>query len=387
MRKTIYLDNQASTPVDPRVVAKMLPFLQGDYGNPHSSDHAVGWRAAEALEQARQKVASAIGSDSDEVIFTSGATESNNLALLGLFRGNRETGRTKILISSIEHKCVVESANQLAHAYGAVVKSIPVNRDGVVDIGFIETELRQKDKVLVVSVMAVNNEVGSIQPIREIGMLARENGAIFHCDAAQALMTLDIDIFDDNIDLLSISGHKIYGPQGVGALFVRRDLQERMEPLIYGGGQQSGLRSGTVPVFLCAGLAAAIDVLRVEKAAGERELIAEKRNRLVDGILNRRGSVLLNGPPLSIRHQGNTNLLFQGVSNHDLIGALQPSVAASTGSACTSGTPEPSYVLRAMGLTDEEAGSSVRFSVGRFTAAEDIENAIEAINEVLNRLV
>ncbi|HMN14267.1 MAG TPA: aminotransferase class V-fold PLP-dependent enzyme [Bellilinea sp.] len=386
MQKAIYLDYQASTPVDPRVVAEMLPLLQDGFGNPHSSDHIFGWRATEVVEQARQKIAATIRADSDEILFTSGATESNNLALFGALRKNIKSKNNKILVSAIEHKCVIESVNRLADEYGAIVRLIPVSCNGIVDVNFIESELKKEPRVSLVSVMGVNNEVGSIQPINEIGRLTRDYGAIFHCDAAQSLATLDIDVFYDNVDLLSISGHKIYGPQGIGALFVRRELQDRMEALIYGGGQQVGLRSGTVPVFLCTGLAAAVEILQKEKAAGECDVVACKRNRFVEGIVGGRFPVYLNGPPLKMRHQGNANLLFRGLSNHDIIAALQPTIAASTGSACTSGTLEPSYVLRAMGLTDEDASSSIRFSIGRFTTDEEIECAIGAIITVLNRL-
>ncbi|EKD37509.1 MAG: hypothetical protein ACD_75C01102G0003 [uncultured bacterium] len=385
MRKTVYLDYQASTPVDPRVVAKMLPLLQCGYGNPHSSDHIFGWRAADVVEQSRQEVAAVIGADSDEIVFTSGATESNNLALFGSFRRNCTRRRNKLLVSAIEHKCVLEAAFCLARDYDAVFQLIPVDNCGLVDLNLIESELN-KDDVLVVSVMSVNNEVGAIQPIKTIGRLAREKGAFFHTDAAQALNAIDIDVYEQNIDLLSLSAHKIYGPQGIGALYVRRELQEQLEPLIYGGGQQLGLRSGTVPAFLTAGFAAAIGALRGEIAAGERESVAKKRDRFVKGIMEGGFPVRVNGPSLAVRHPGNANLLFQDFANHDILSGLQPQVAASTGSACTSGTPEPSYVLRAMGLTHEEASSSIRFSLGRFTTDEEVEIAIEATLQVLAQL-
>lgn len=384
MEITAYLDYQASTPVDPLVVTEMLPYLQDNFGNPHSSDHVFGWRASGVVEKSRQEVASFIGADTDEIIFTSGATESNNLALQGCVK--KLPNNKKILISAIEHKCVIECTRRLTELYGADVKFIPVNRDGVVSVDFIESELKKDIGYGLISVMAVNNEVGSIQPIKEIGRLAREHGALFHCDAAQALSTLNIDVFDDNIDLLSISGHKIYGPQGIGALYVRREIQKIIEPQILGGGQQVGLRSGTVPVFLCVGLSAALNVLRKRTADGERNIVSAKRNRLVEGIIEGGLTAHLNGPPLTMRHHGNANILFDGYHNHDIIAALQPIVAASTGSACSSGIPEPSYVLRAIGLTHEEASSSIRFSIGRFTTNEEIDIAINAVKEAIGQL-
>lgn len=384
MEKTAYLDYQASTPVDPLVAKEMLPYLQDNFGNPHSSDHVFGWRASEAVEKSRQEVASFIGADADEIIFTSGATESNNLALQGL--ANKLSINKKILISAIEHKCVVECARRLSERYGIDVKFIPVNREGVVSLDFIESELKKDVGYGLVSVMAVNNEIGSIQPIKDVGRLARDHGVLFHCDAAQALTTLDIDVFDENIDLLSISGHKIYGPQGIGALYVRRDIQKIVEPQIIGGGQQVGLRSGTVPVFLCVGLSAALNVLSKATADGERNIVGAKRNRLFEGIVKCGLAARLNGPPLTMRHHGNANILFDGYHNHDIIAALQPIVAASTGSACTSGIPEPSYVLRAIGLTHDEANSSIRFSIGRFTTNEEIDIAINAVKKAIMQL-
>lgn len=289
-----------------------------------------------------------------------------------------------MLVGATEHKCVLEAAYALARNHGVVVEVIPVDDAGVVDVDMIASKLK-KDDVLLVSVMSVNNEIGTMQPIKVIGELTRDRDVLFHTDAAQALAAIDINVYTDNVDILSLSAHKIYGPQGIGALFVRRELQNQIEPMLYGGGQQLGLRSGTVPVFLCAGFGAAIEMIG-NNAVGERQVLARKRDRLVQGLTEIGLPMRLNGPPLNQRHPGNASLLFPGFSNHNVIAALQPRVAASTGSACTSGTPEPSYVLRAIGLTDEEASSSIRFSIGRFTTDEEIEGAIDAIGETLTGL-
>ena len=306
---TIYADYQATTRVDPRVVEKMMPFWEESFGNPHSNDHIVGWQAAEAVRESQESVASLIGADPDEIVFTSGATEANNLALFGLARRATD-GRARILVSAIEHKCVLAAATALEAREGFVVETIPVDAEGIVDLEALQGMLDKT--VLVVSIMAVNNEVGTIQDMAHISSLLRERGILFHCDAAQAPCAMDMSGFAGHADLISLSGHKAYGPQGIGALYIRREVQPSIEPIIHGGGQQDGLRSGTVPLPLCVGMAAAMDVLRAE-GAEERKRVARQRNTFVSLVASRSGSVVVNGPAGSAWHPGNANLRFEGV--------------------------------------------------------------------------
>ena len=276
--KTIYADYQATTPVDPRVSEQMAPYWRESYGNPHSNDHVIGWRAADAVRKAASSVAGLIAADADEVVFTSGATEANNLALLGLAR-RTPAGRRRILVSAIEHKCVLAAARSLAEREGFAVGVVPVDGKGFVDLDALEDMV--DETVLAVSVMAVNNEVGTIQDIESISKVLLPHGVLFHCDAAQAPCAMDMGRMASQADLISLSGHKMYGPQGVGALYIRRDVQERIEPIIYGGGQQGGLRSGTVPTPLCVGMAAAVDILRSPEGPEERGRVARQRDSFV----------------------------------------------------------------------------------------------------------
>ena len=381
--KTIYADYQATTPVDLRVLSAMAPYWQESFGNPHASDHIVGWRAAQAVEGAATSVAAFIGADPDEVIFTSGATEANNLALLGLARRAPDS-RRRILVSAIEHKCVLAAVRVLEQREGFTVESIPVDREGFVVIDALAELL--DDRTLAVSIMAANNEIGTLQDIPRIASLLARHGAIFHCDAAQTTGAMDTSELAAHADLVSLSGHKIYGPQGIGALYVRRGLQEAVEPLIYGGGQQGGLRSGTVPMPLCVGMAAAIDILRQPEDAEERAAVAERRDAFVRHVQSSRFQVSVNGPAPHKRHPGNANLCFRGFAAQDILGALQPRLAASTGAACTTGMPEPSHVLRAIGLSEAQAEASIRFSFGRFTTDDDITEAARLVVDTLENL-
>lgn len=377
---TIYADYQATTPVDPRVVERMEPYWQGLFGNPHSDDHVMGWRAGEAVREAASSVAALIGSDTDEVFFTSGATESNNLALLGLGR-RAPTDRRRILVSAIEHKCVLAAARALAEREGFVVDVIPVDSDGFVRLDALEGML--DDSVLVASVMAVNNEVGTIQDVPRIGALLRRHGVLFHCDAAQAPCAMDLGDVAIHADLVSLSSHKMYGPKGIGVLYVRRECHDRIEPLIYGGGQQAGLRSGTVPVALCVGMAAAADIVGSTEGMSERRRISALRDLFVSTLRDGFPFTLVNGPSGPGRHPGNASVRFSGFDAQDVLGALQPRIAASTGAACASGMPEPSHVLRALGLDEVGAQSSVRFSFGRFTTSDEVVAAAELVRGVI----
>ena len=369
---TVYADYQATTPVDPRVVEAMAPCWRDSFGNPHSSDHAIGWRAAEAVREASASVATLIGADPDEVVFTSGATEANNLALLGLARC-APADRRRILVSAFEHKCVLAAARVLAEREGFTVETIPVDHEGFIDMDALAGQI--DETVLIISVMAVNNEVGTIQDISRIADLIKPYEIVFHCDAAQAPCAMDMSSFANYADLISLSGHKMYGPQGIGALYIRRDLQARVEPIIHGGGQQDGLRSGTVPVPLCVGMAAAVEIVHSPEGADERKRLARQRDSFVRLLRNSRFPVDTNGPAPGRRHPGNANVRFDGFGAHDILGSLQPRLAASTGAACASGVPEPSHVLRALGLSEAQAESSIRFSFGRFTTDDEIEDA------------
>lgn len=370
--KTIYADYQATTPVDPWVVESMAPYWRDSFGNPHSSDHIVGWQAAKIVDQSKTTVAGLIGADPDEIIFTSGATEANNLALFGLAR-RAPANRKRILVGSTEHKCVLAAARALEARGGFRVEQIPVDREGFIDLGALADQL--DETTLVVSIMAVNNEVGTIQDIPRIAEMVASRGIFLHCDAAQGVCAMDISSLADHADLMSLSGHKIYGPQGIGALYIRREIQARVEPIIYGGGQQSNLRSGTIPVPLCVGMAAAAEILLTEESETERKRVAGQRDAFVESLQASAYPVSLNGPIGHWRHPGNANLRFEGYVAQDLLATLQPHLAASTGSACTSGIPEPSHVLRALGLTPAQSDASIRFSFGRFSTDAEIEEA------------
>lgn len=382
-RTIIYSDYQATTPLDPLVVEKMNPFWGDSFGNPHSSDHIIGWQAAKVVTAATESIATLIGSDPDEVIFTSGATEANNLALLGLAR-RAIRQRHRILISAIEHKCVLETAQTLEKQMGFTVDTIPVDKQGRIDLSAFERLL--DDTVLVVSIMAVNNEIGTIQDIPKIASLLESHGILFHCDAAQAPSAMNLRDLATYTNLASLSAHKIYGPQGIGALYIRRDIQSQVEPLIYGGSQQRGLRSGTIPVALCAGMGAACDILASPDIAKERMRVAKCRDTFVELLQDSSFPVIVNGPDVESRHPGNANLQFPNFDAHEILTALQPRLAASTGSACTSGAPQPSHVLHAIGLTEDQSKSSIRFSFGRFTSNDEIEKAALLVHGTLDRL-
>ena len=381
---TIYLDHQATTPVDPRVFAEMTPYFGDSFGNPHSSDHCLGWESERAVEESAARVARLIGADTDEIIFTSGATESNNLALLGLGRRAAGGKRRRILLSAVEHKCVLSVGRVLGERYGFVVELIPVDSEGFVELSALEAMV--DEDVLAVSVMAVNNEIGTIQDIEGISRLVRKCGILFHCDAAQAPVAINLEGIGRHTDVLSLSSHKMYGPKGIGIIYIARELQDRLEPLIYGGGQQNGLRSGTVPVPLCVGTGAAAGLLSGDAAVDERTNLRCRRNAFVEKLSGLAWPVAINGPGERARHPGNANVRFAGFSAHDILSTLQPRLAASTGAACTSGIPEPSHVLRAIGLDADDVESSVRFSLGFGTCDEEIEEAVGLIEETLAKL-
>jgi cysteine desulfurase len=368
----IYLDYQASTPLDPAVDAAMRPFLDPWVGNPHS-DHAFGWRAASTVEDARTAVADLIGADSGEIVITSGATEANNLALQGLIRTSRRH-RDHVVVTAIEHKCVLASALFLEE-HGFRVDVVPVEPNGIVDPGRIDRVL--SDNTALVSVMLANNEIGTLQPVAEIADLCRPRGIVLHTDGAQAVGKLPVDVASLGVDLLSLSGHKIYGPQGIGALYISRDCPVAVRPVLLGGAQQDGRRAGTVPVMLCAGLAAACKIAG-ERMTGDQAHELRVRTLFLDALRSKFAHVSVNGD-LGKRLSGNLNIRLSGCDAESLLARLRGQLAASTGSACNSGLIEPSYVLLALGLTLEEVNSSIRFGFGRFTTVDDIERAVAAL--------
>ncbi|XP_069674183.1 cysteine desulfurase, mitochondrial-like [Periplaneta americana] len=374
--RPLYLDAQATTPMDPRVLDAMLPFLTHYHGNPHSRTHAYGWESEKAMETARAQVADLINCDPSEVIFTSGATESNNSAIKGVahFYGSK---KRHIITTQTEHKCVLASCRQL-EGEGYKVTYLPVNNMGLVDLEELEKAI--KPDTALVTIMFVNNEIGVRQPIKQIGELCKSKNVFFHTDAAQAAGKVPIDVNDLNIDLMSISGHKIYGPKGVGALYVRKRPRVRLEPIISGGGQERGLRSGTVPSPLVVGLGAACKICKEELSYDHKwmELLSK---RLLDKIFGSLDHVVRNGDPVH-SYPGCINLSFAYVEGESLLMALKD-VALSSGSACTSASLEPSYVLRAIGTDDDMAHSSIRFGFGRFTTMAEVDyTADHCINHV-----
>jgi cysteine desulfurase len=373
--RSVYLDNQATTPCDPRVVQAMLPFFSERFGNPHSAEHAMGLDAEAAVEDARKHVAVLIGADPREVVFTSGATESNNLAIKGAARFAAGVGdpRRRIVTLTTEHKCVLESVRDLS-AEGFDPVFLPVRPDGLLDPDVLRAALTVP--TLLVSVMAVNNETGVIQDIASVAAIARAAGALFHTDAAQAAGKIPLDVAATGVDLLSLSGHKFYGPKGVGALYVRRRPRARLAALLSGGGQERGLRSGTLPAPLLVGLGEASRIAFAEMAADSARISA-LRDRLLERITAAVGDIVVNGSTVA-RIPGNLNLTFPAANASALMRAV-PDLCISTGSACSSAEVEPSYVLRALGLDEARAKRTLRIGIGRFTSAADIDFAANAL--------
>lgn len=373
----IYMDYQATTPCDEIVVEEMLPYFTEKFGNPHSG-HAMGLEANDAVDDSRRKIADLIkAKDPREIVFTSGATESNNLAIRGAVHYYK-SDRKKIITSTIEHKCVLETFRSLrSEGYQAVFA--PVLSNGIVDMDFLKKEI--DDDTILVSIMSVNNEIGTIQPIKEISKLCREHGVLFHTDAAQAVGKVEVDAGD--VDLMSISGHKIYGPKGVGALYVRIKPRIRLAPLFSGGGQERGIRSGTLPVPLCVGLGKACEIAKNEMVQESRRL-TEMKNYFIDKILSRLEKVYLNGDR-ERRIPGCLNFSFEGVEGESIMLGM-PEVCISSGSACTSASLEPSYVLKAISIREDLAHCSLRIGLGRFTTFDEVEYVSDKIIETVTRL-
>ncbi|WP_137939043.1 IscS subfamily cysteine desulfurase [Chitinivorax sp. B] len=374
----IYLDYSATTPVDPRVAQKMIPYLTELFGNPASRSHSFGWEAEKAVEEAREQVAALVNCDPKEIVWTSGATESDNLALKGAAHFYQTKGKHIITIKT-EHKAVLDPCRELERE-GFEVTYMAPEENGLLDLGKLRDEIRPD--TIVISVMMVNNEIGVVQPIAEIGELCREKGIIFHVDAAQATGKVEIDLSKLKVDLMSFSAHKTYGPKGIGALYVRRKPRVRLEAQMHGGGHERGMRSGTLATHQIVGMGEAFRIAKADMAA-ENERIRTLRDRLWQGLQSIE-EVYLNGD-MEQRVPHNLNVSFNFVEGESLIMAIKD-LAVSSGSACTSASLEPSYVLRALGRNDELAHSSIRFSIGRFTTEEDIDFTINLLRQKIGKL-
>lgn len=379
MKLPVYLDYSATTPVDPRVAAKMIPFLTEDFGNSASHSHAYGWTAEKAVEEARGHVAALIGADPREIVWTSGATEADNLAIKGAAHFYREKGKHLITVKT-EHKAVLDSMRHL-ETEGYEVTYLDVQEDGLIDLEALRAAMRP-DTILV-SVMAVNNEIGVIQDLEAIGAMCRERGILFHCDATQAPGHMPLDVDAIKCDLMSLSGHKVYGPKGIGALYVRRRPRVRIECQIHGGGHERGMRSGTLATHQIVGMG---EAYRLAKLELDEELprLRRLRDRLWDGIRSNIPEIYLNGN-WEHRSPHNLNVSFAFIEGESLMMALKD-IACSSGSACTSASLEPSYVLRALGRDDELAHSSIRFTLGRFTTEEEIDYVVKSLVEKVAKL-
>ena len=379
MKLPIYMDYHATTPVDPRVVEAMSPYFSENFGNAASRNHAFGWRAEEAVGSARSQIAELIGAVPREIVFTSGATESDNLAIKGVAEMHAERGN-HIITCATEHRAVLDTCRRL-EKQGYRISYLPVQPDGLMDLETVRRAL--SDKTILISIMYANNEIGVIQPIADIGQLARDHGVLFHVDAAQAVGKIPLDVERDQIDLMSFTAHKIYGPKGIGALYVRRKPRLRLSPQMDGGGHERGMRSGTLNVPGIVGFGRACELCQAEmneEAARLRSL----RDKLKDGILNRIADVSINGS-LEHRLPHNLNVSFAHVDGESLLMGLND-IAVSSGSACTTDLPEPSHVLQALGVKNELAHSSLRFGLGRFNTEEEVDYAIDSVAEVVSRL-
>ena len=377
--KPIYMDYQATTPMDPRVLEVMIPYFSEKFGNPHSRTHAYGWEAEDGIEKAREQVADLIKAQPSEVIFTSGATESNNIAIKGVARFYKNQGKNHIITTAIEHKCVLDSCRNLEQE-GFEITYLHVNSDGLISLEELQNAIT--DRTSLVSVIALHNEIGVIQDLKAIGEICRDRGVFFHTDAAQAFGKIPLDVREMKIDLMSISGHKIYGPKGVGALYVGKKPRVRLQPIFSGGGQERGMRSGTVPTPLVVGLGAAAEIAKNEMNK-DLEHVNKLSKIFIDNILEL-SHVNLNGSKTE-RYMGCLNISFACIEGESMIGAIK-NIAVSSGSACTSASLEGSYVLRALGVDEELAHTSIRFGIGRFTTEKEVEIAIASVTKAVKKL-
>ncbi|HXJ36482.1 MAG TPA: IscS subfamily cysteine desulfurase [Candidatus Eisenbacteria bacterium] len=394
MTKGIYMDNHATTPVDPRVLEAMLPYFSEHFGNAASRSHGFGWDAEKAVETAREQVARLVGAKAKDIVWTSGATESDNLAIQGVVEFYKDKG-THVVTQVTEHKAVLDTCRHLERTGRATVTYLPVDKYGMIDLDDLRKAIT--DKTVLVSIMFANNEVGTIQPVAEIGKICRERGVLFHCDAVQGASLLPIDVDAMCIDLMSLSAHKMYGPKGVGTLYVRsRGPRVRLTPILHGGGHERGMRSGTLNVPGIVGFGRAAELAK-DGMADESQRIARLRERLRAGIFEQLDEVYLNGHPVH-RHPGNLNVSFAYVEGESLLMGLNgsvhalaasaslPAIAVSSGSACTSATLEPSYVLKALGVGEDLAHTSIRFGLGRFNTEEDVDYVLDRVVTEVRRL-
>ncbi len=384
----VYMDNHATTRVDPRVVEAMLPYFTEQYGNPGSVSHSFGWQAKEAVDAARAEIAAAIGARDRDIVFTSGATESNNLAIRGITDRVRRKGNHLVSVTT-EHKAVLDPLTRLGRR-GFEITLLPVEQAGSSCPGLLDVQ-RLADAIrpdtILVSVMLANNEIGVIQPLAEIATICRQRGVPLHCDCTQGVGKVPVDVDVLGVDLMSFTAHKIYGPKGIGALYVRRrNSAARVQPQIEGGGQEGGARSGTLNVPGIVGFAKALSLCQ-EEMPGERPRLADLRDRLHRGLIERLEGVILNGPPLADERRlpGNLNASFAYVNGEALMMSMQQ-LAVSSGSACTSANPEPSHVLQALGLDEDQTRASLRFGLGRFNTADEVDFAVDAVTESVCRL-
>ncbi len=376
----LYMDNHATTPVDPRVLEEMMPYFTGKFGNAASRNHEFGWLAEEAIETARERIAKLVGATAKEIIFTSGATESDNLAIKGVAEMYKEKGNHIITVAT-EHKAVLDTCKRL-EKYGYRVTYLPVAKDGLIDLEDLKRAI--DDKTILVTIMYANNEIGVLQPVTEIGKICREKGVLFHSDATQAIGKVPVDVNKQNIDLMSISAHKMYGPKGVGALYVRRkNPRVQISAIIDGGGHERGMRSGTLNVPGIVGLGKACEIASNEMAQ-ESSRLAKLRDRLKEKIMSQLDEVYVNGS-LEHRLPGNLNMSFLYVEGESLLMGIND-IAVSSGSACTSATLEPSYVLKALGLGDDLAHSSIRFGLGRFNTEAEVDYVADRIVTTVKKL-
>ena len=379
-KKRIYFDYQATAPMDKRVLDEMMPTMTNEFGNAGSKSHVFGWEAEKYVDKARRQVADVIGADDKDIIFTSGATESNNLAIKGVMRFNRNKIKNHIVTVKTEHKCVIETCKYLQTKDNFEVTFLDVEPNGIINLNKLKEAIT--DKTIMVSIMGVNNEIGVIQPLKEIGEICREKNVYFHTDCAQAFGKIPLNVDEMNIDLMSISGHKIYGPKGIGALYVRRKPRVRIEAQMHGGGQERGLRSGTLAVPLIVGIGKAAEIAKEEMWI-DKERISKLSDKMIDSIL-KIDKTYLNGDRFN-RWPGCLNFSFAGIEGESLMMAIN-NIALSSGSACSSSDLEPSYVIEAIGTSPEMAHSSIRVGIGRFTTEEEVDYFIKRIHEEVPRL-
>ena len=381
MKLPIFMDNHSTTPMDPRVLEAMLPYFVEKFGNAASRNHAFGWEAEEAVENARKQIAHLIHADSKEIVFTSGATESDNLAIKGVVEMYHEKG-DHIITSSTEHRAVLDTCKALESKRGVKVTYLPVDKAGMVSPDDVRNAITEK--TILITIMMANNEIGTINPIKEIGKIAKEKGILFHCDATQGVGKIPVDVQDMGIDVMSFSAHKVYGPKGIGALYVRKKAPRvRIAAQMDGGGHERGMRSGTLPVPMIVGFGKAVELCEQEMPTESKRLSA-MRDRLQTAIMSKLEEVYLNGHPAQ-RLPNNLNLSFAYVEGESLLMGLKE-IALSSGSACTSATLEPSYVLRALGVGSDLAHSSIRFGLGRFNTDEEVDYVAKRIIEVVTKL-